>query len=578
MNEVIKKIQEEYQGDRLCQYYFPFLNQLEESDNQKLLKAIVSYHMKPGDTQKPFDAFLILEGKRSAIPEDLSQEEIQKLVDSYESINDHELKARFADVLWIKKKEVNYAHDAVSAYLESAKNLRTKSWTYSQDRIERALRLSLSLGKGGKDDRDKVIVYVQKILGKYDLQEEAYFPLKLIELLLDIKYEDNAFCISVLKNCVTFFTKEKDVRRLNDYLEALAQWHDKNNKTDKAKEKRVQIAENHVKAQSSESSAIGKAHCLQQAIEIYRRVGNHEKRIEELHKELLKIQKNIPSEMKTLSTDIDISESVEASAKHVSNLSTKEALVRLCFVVNPLDTKRAFDYVEKQTQQFILTSLFGHTTINKDGKTVGHTKGLVDNDLHREEALYPHLVNHMGLCWGLNVQSAIIPAKEQITLEHKIEESDLKEFISNNPLIRSGHEALFVQGILFGLEGKWDLAIQILAIQFEDSLRYLLEKKGVLTSNIKSDFTQEERGTTYFFKNYSEEIKEIFGEDIFYELKALLVKDDNGSGFNLRNLVAHGLMSQDEFYSTICAYFWWLVFRLICTPAIISEAKSNSKE
>lgn len=577
MYELINKIQNEYNNTRLCEYYYSFVRQMDESDDQKLLTAIISYHMKPSDSQKPFDAFLILEGKRSPILQDLSGEEIQKIIDCYEDINDHELKARFADVLWLKKRDVKYAHDAISAYIESAKILRTTSWIYAQDRIERALRLSLSLGKGGKYNRDSVISYIQEILKKLDLIDEAYFPLKLIELLLDIKYDDITFCVSVLESCIAIFTKENDIQRLNDYLEALAKCHYKNNETDKANERLIQIAENHVKAQLTESSAMGKAHCLQQAIEIYRRIGNHQKRIDELHKELLEIQKKIPSEMKTFSTDIDITQTVQTSVKHVSNLSLKEAIVRLCLVVQPTDIKKAFDYTEKQTQQFILTSLFGRITVNKDGKTVGHTEGLIDNNLSNQESLYPYVVEHMGISWGLNVQGAIIPAKEQIVLEHQINESDLKEFILNNPLIRTGHEALFAQGILFGFEGKWDLAMQILPIQFEDSLRYLLEKKGVLTSNIKSDFTQEERGTTYFFKNYADEIRGVFGDDIFYELKALLIKDEMGNGFNLRNLVAHGLMTKDEFYSSTCVYFWWLALRLICTPTIITEAKSKSK-
>lgn len=577
INDLITEIQENQTLERLCHTYHSFLSKLEESEDQKLIRAIVSYHMKPHNTQNPFDAFLILEGKRSPNPEDLNDEEIQKLINSYQSISDHELKARIADVLWLNKREIKYAKEAVASYIESAKNVRDKSWTYSQDRIERALRLSRSLGKGGAEDAKTVISYIRDILEKHDLNKEAYFPLKLIELLLDINYEHKVFCISILEDSVKFFEKTKDLRRLNDYLEALAQWYEKNNEADKAKESRKQIAENHVKAKSLESSAMGKAHCLQQAIEIYRRIGNHKDRVNELHKDLLEIQKNIPSEMKTFSTgSIDISASVETSINHVSNLSTRDALVRFCFVTKPTDAKQAFDYVEKQAKQFINTSLFGRTTVNKDGKTVGHSAGLADNKQPREELLYPYLVDHMGLSWGLSVQGAIIPAKEQIILEHQIEESDLKEFIVNNPLIRNGHEALFAQGILFGFEGKWDLSIQILAIQFEDSLRYLLEKKGVLTSNIKSDFTQEERGTAYFFKNHTKELKEIFGEDIFYELKALLVKDDHGNGFNLRNLVAHGLMSQNEFYSATCVYFWWLVFRLICTPSIINE--NNKKQ
>ena len=576
--DLIKRIEEKYEGKKLCQYYYSYLGNDEEGNDTKLLKEIISYHMKPQNTWKPFDPFLILDGRRSPIPDDLTGEEIKKLENCYQKINDAELKSRAADVLWLKKRDVQYAHDAVEAYLLSAKTIREESWTYPQDRIERALRLSLSLGEGGKDNFDKVTSHIKDILGRYDLEKEAYFPLKLTELLLEIKFFDKDLCIKVLNSCVDYFTEKGDDNRLSDYLEHLAKWYEKNGEDNKSKEKMILVAENYAKSKDSKDSYMEKAHVLQKAIAVYRQIGNEKKRIEELHKELLEVQKKIPDEMKTYEGEaIDTLDSIQAAIRHVSDISKKDALFRFCFVTKPINVKETFDLVEKQAQKFIHTSLFGKTTINGDGKTIGNTKGLVDSNGSREESLYPHLVDHMCISWDLSVQGAILPAKDQIMLEHEIREQDMVQFVHNNPLVRKGHEGLFIQGIMFGFHGQWDMAGNTLVIQFEDSLRFLLEKKGVLTSNLKDDFTQEERGTTYFFKNYSDEIKEIFGEDIFYELKALLVKDDNGNGFNLRNLVAHGLMSQNEFYSSVCIYFWWLVFRLICTPAIIFEAKSNEK-
>lgn len=581
ISSIIKDLQEVYEGKRLCEYYFSYFGTRYQTENESadlnLIKAVISYYMKPNDTWKPFHPFLILDARRSAIPDDLKDEEIAKLEVTYPEIQDSELKSRIADVLWLKKRDVQYAHDAVDSYIQSAKNIREESWTYSQTRIERALRLSLSLGKGGTADLEKVIKCIKEVLDKFDLEKEAYFPLKLAELLLEVNYSEIDYCISILEQCVTFFEGKKDFYRLNDYLEILAKWLDKKGEKDKAKEKRILIAENHVKSQENEASYMGKVHVLQKAIEVYRQIGGQRERIDQLNKNLLEIQEKIPEEMKTFEgPPIDISQSVEASIAHVSNHSKKDALFRFCFITRPVNSKETFDHVEQQTQKFIHTSLFGKTTVNNKGRTIAHTAGLIDSTPSREDRLYPHLVDHMGISWGLSVKGAILPALQQIMIEYDVTDQDLEEFVKNNPLIRPGHEGLFLQGISYGFQGKFDLAGNILVIQFEDSLRFLLEKKGILTSNIQSDFTQEERGTAYFFQNNTKELKEIFGDDIFYELKALLVKDESGNGFNLRNLIAHGLMTSDEFYSAGVIYFWWLLFRFLCTPVIRANGEKTS--
>jgi hypothetical protein len=116
IHDLIAEIEENKTIERLCHEYYSFLSKFEESEDQKLIRTILSYHMKPNNAQNPFDAFLILEGRRSSIPEDLSDEEIQKLIDAYQNISDHELKARVADVLWLKKREIKYAHDSITSY------------------------------------------------------------------------------------------------------------------------------------------------------------------------------------------------------------------------------------------------------------------------------------------------------------------------------------------------------------------------------------------------------------------------------------------------------------------------------
>ncbi|MCF7812452.1 DUF4209 domain-containing protein [Candidatus Gracilibacteria bacterium] len=579
ISNLIKDIQEEYKAEKLCSNYFSYLGNkykdLENSEDLKLLRNITSYHMTPEDTWKPFDPQMIFRGRRSAIPDDLTEEEIEKLEKCYTEVQDQELKARIADTLWLKKRNVKYAHDAVNFYIESAKIVREKSWTYSIDRIERAFRLSLSLGKGGKEDYESVLKYILEILNKFDLEKEAYFPMKLLDLLLEISYKNVDFCIKITKECSEFFEKN-DIYRQNDYLELLAKFYEKNKDQGNATNSRTTIAENHVKSVDFEDSAMGKAHCLTKAIEIFRRIGNKSK-AEELHKQLLDIQKKIPSEMQTFhGPAIDISQSIQAAINHVKNKEKEDALLHFCFVVQQTNIEEAFNTVEEQSKQFIHSSLFGKSTVNKDGKTVAHTQPKLESaEEKRENRLFPDLVEHLGINWNLAVRGSILPALEQIMLEHDMSMKDLQKFVINNPLIRPGHEQLVLQGLLFGFQEKWDLAGKILLIEFEDSMRFLLEKRGILTSNIKNDFTQDERGTSYFFTDCEDVLIEIFGKDTFYELKVLISKDNNGNGFNLRNLIAHGLMTQNELYTDTIVYFWWLIFKLICIPTIKSLGEKN---
>ena len=60
-------------------------------------------------------------------------------------------------------------------------------------------------------------------------------------------------------------------------------------------------------------------------------------------------------------------------------------------------------------------------------------------------------------------------------------------------------------------------------------------------------------------------LREIFGEDMVFHLQRLLV---DPLGANLRNKMAHGMMSFGEFFSISVAYLYWLILRLVCLPVI----------
>jgi len=118
--------------------------------------------------------------------------------------------------------------------------------------------------------------------------------------------------------------------------------------------------------------------------------------------------------------------------------------------------------------------------------------------------------------------------------------------------------------LLAGFQGDFLTAAHILTVQFEESVRYLLRQEGVITSGFSADRTQYERNLNNFLDpdhdTYRAPILQLFGEDLAFQLTALLV-DERGA--NLRNEVAHSLLPDQAYFQRPSIYFWWLVWHLI---------------
>ncbi len=102
--------------------------------------------------------------------------------------------------------------------------------------------------------------------------------------------------------------------------------------------------------------------------------------------------------------------------------------------------------------------------------------------------------------------------------------------------------------------------------QIENSMRYILRRKGVITSGIDSSGIQDEHSLNETL--FTTELNEVFGDDIIFDLQGLLVER---FGVNLRNRMAHGLMDHTSFFSIHASYMWAITLRLCCWPLIIHK-------
>ena len=161
----------------------------------------------------------------------------------------------------------------------------------------------------------------------------------------------------------------------------------------------------------------------------------------------------------------------------------------------------------------------------------------------------------------------------QILQEQTPEIRDLLELASNNPFIPPGREIIFARGYLAGLQGDYLESLSLLVPQVENSLRYLLNRQGVVTSSLSSEGIQEEFDPNVLLE--MPEVKDIFGEDLLFDLKCNLT---SRFGSNFRNLMAHGLLDYQDFYSYTAVYIWWLLLRICCLPLIIAQHLEEKKD
>ena len=92
----------------------------------------------------------------------------------------------------------------------------------------------------------------------------------------------------------------------------------------------------------------------------------------------------------------------------------------------------------------------------------------------------------------------------------------------------------------------------------ENSLRLILKQQGVETTSLNEHGIQEEMHLGSILDH--EACEKVLGKNDVCDIRGLLVERTYG---NLRNRVAHGLMTTGEFFQAAPVYVWWLCLRYV---------------
>ncbi|MCJ8351974.1 DUF4209 domain-containing protein [Moritella sp.] len=561
----------------------------EERELLVLFRNITSMMLTPKSNNEPFQPLMqMADGRRSALPADLSQNELTILADIVERIGHVAIKARIYDLLWIccKPRKPLNAKCAIDLYANGG--VRPDTWRHTgKKEFERAYRLARQL-----NDAERITSIENELIYSFnndaeDFVDITYSIAELIENLNALK-EHN---LNIAERLESFGSSLKSKSHFKDairYFELSSRKYKKGLNEDKRVDTLVQAAESYALDAENQFNLGGGSKLLanslfETAIHAYRKVPakyrdeySIDERISNLRHSLNESGKHTLNEMTLVQTPIEGAEEVaQLSKEHVAGKNSEyEALVYFSGICNIEKYDSLMEIEKKSMNTNFLSSFFGSTQYASDGRVIAKTPsvGLGDNQESVNATLFDNMVRTFSHNTELNVKLSILPALHQILSEHNFSKRFIFEMCDYSPLIPKSSVNLISHALWLGLELEFSTAIHIIAPQLEKIVREQLKEAGGHTTHLDKNGIEHEKGLSTLLD--MPESLEVFGQNHLFELKALFT---NSIGPNLRNEVAHGLLSDSAAYAEAPIYAWWMLIRMTIHSIILSsEEKENA--
>jgi len=385
----------------------------------KLLMGIFSMYFQFAKGQ-PFGPLAIWkDGRRTMMPEDLTEDELSKLEETLTVSDNPQFVARICDVLWIRRRNYSYAQKAVKAYLQSVDEDKDECWVSRSEWLKRATQITMELGEKAQER----IIIKKKLMDLFDKSVKTcftpgqdYWPSSLLGLLIENKLVDSweKFGDSAIEIAKGFsISPGCDAPR--KYYSRAAKCYAYADKPDKVKEAKLAIAkhwEDEAKSFKTPQGCDGfnLAHRLEKAIQAYREAGEKTK-AEELVHELKEANKLTLSQMKVISSPpIDAAPLIKIAddlLEGKTGIAAIEAFAALC---KPFSYKLEEESAKKNLKDHPLQGLFDTHILTGEGNVSAKIGGMTDD---YENTLKAQIIRNYNL--GQNL-SACTTLKRGISL------------------------------------------------------------------------------------------------------------------------------------------------------------------
>lgn len=526
----------------------------------------------------PFEPAMRWEGGQSLVPADLTADQIALLTHVAPLLDQATLRARIADVCWTygDRSRVDLLHLAVDAY--RAVPLDADTWfTVGEESWTRALEL---IQRRGTAERERAQEMTEDLSVRLfaTTTAEAFMTVKLSELLRSLRsrLRPDPRALAVHLTGLASQASDRNTRLARHLDDEARAWSMLAGDQDTAWLAQVRIAESYVseaadRLAADDTGAFVAATYLEQAIarlmvipRSRRAAMGLEERVAELRRELATTRRLSLDTMTAFESEsVNLTSATEEARRHVSGYDWFAALARYSTLI-PLTDIAESTTAARTRVEGSLSRLFSQTTLAGDGRKVSFGGGGIDAD---QDAVNAALVRDFGIRIEMTVVGILLPALEVLQSEHRFSLDKMHCICLDAPAVPAAHVDLWSRGLHHGLNGDFPSAISLLVPQVEQLVRTQLQAAGAYTLVVDKDTgVESEKGLGALLG--LPEAADVLGEPLAFELRALLVEQ---RGANLRNQVAHGLLSDGQAWSAYALYAWWLALRVAVVPVWLSR-------
>lgn len=556
-------------------------DRIELSEEEKsifdLLKNIVSLGTKIHDDGIEFHPmFVMADGSRTFSIEDISEDDYLILhsleLDKMPLI----LRALIADILWTNKKEFSAAKIAADAYWKLFMLWYTDEDNVGTiDMIRRAVCISVQTKQTTL--YNEIQEWFNEFIDTKAASAEGFFSLRIMELFFKQKNFDVSIILKVLDDLIdgnsdNIAKVEQAYKLKTECLFKLKRKEDAIKNNNLLADYYLEFAEKIFKKDIQ--GALRAVNFYQKGIMLYRNNGESDK-ADAAHKRLVEIQKEIPKIMVPFSVELDIKGVIDNLKANMEGLSCEECVIRLTqmFVFEKQE-----DIKKRVIEEFKdnpISHLFGKSLINAQGQTVLALHPLDIHDPEKDPKLmelhmYQNALEKQKVAGDIWVKNALIIIRDKFV----IDKSMMEFLVKDNPIIPDGRERIFQSGLYMFLNGDYYEALHILAPQVENLFRNIAREVGGLTVTLEKDGSSMEKVLSSILS--LPELVDCYDNDILFTFRGLL---NEQAGANIRNEIAHGIISEYACSTGVCLYFGVAVIKLLSlTSASCYQILKNSEK
>lgn len=549
----------------------------EERSIFDLLKNIVSLGTKIHNDGIEFHPmFVMADGSRTFSIEDISEDDYLILHSLKLEKMPLILRALIADILWTNKKEFNAAKIAANAYWE----LFT-FWYRDDDNVGTIdiIRRAVCISAQTKQTLlfEKIQGWFVDFLEKKAANNDGFFALRVMELFFGQKNFDVSIFLPVLDDLIdgnsdNIAKVEQAYKLKTECLFKLKRKEGAIKNNNLLADYYLEFAEKIFKKDIQ--GALRAVNFYQKGIMLYRNNGESDK-ADAAHKRLVEIQKEIPKIMVPFSVELDIKGVIDNLKANMEGLSFEECVIRLTqmFVFEKQeDIKKS---VIEEFKDNPISHLFGKSLINAQGQTVLALHPLDIHDPEKDPKLmelhmYQNALEKQKVAGDIWVKNALIIIRDKFV----IDKSMVEFLVKDNPIIPDGRERIFQSGLYMFLNGDYYEALHILAPQVENLFRNIAREVGGLTVTLEKDGSSMEKVLSSILS--LPELVDCYDNDILFTFRGLL---NEQAGANIRNEIAHGIISEYACSTGVCLYFGVAVIKLLSlTSASCYQILKNSEK